>query len=251
MSKIARTTNALTASSVIKGTRTGGVPIGLVALARHNFSVVAQIRLRLYSDTAWTTQVYDSGTVDVWPPVYTYPEALTWESSGWWDGKYSAAEIVGGVWSWIKYTGQNYLTQSFQIDITDTGNASGALKVGFLELASAWQVEYDYENDASYAWAGRSTMVEAWGGGRYYDQRAKGRTFSCNFVTSIDEGLQRHLERFRQLDVNTPFLFIPDPNTPANFVRTAMLCQHVELSPWIHSFVGAGRVAFNVQEVIG
>ena len=34
--------------------------VGLIALPRHNFSLSAQIRVRLYSDSGMTSVVYDS-----------------------------------------------------------------------------------------------------------------------------------------------------------------------------------------------
>src|SRR5258708_5693879 len=87
LSRVARSTDLNTANTAIIATSSVTRRVGLIALARHNFSLTATIRVRLYADAGMLTLIYDSGVVDVWPEVYPYGQ-LEWEDDNFWTGKY-------------------------------------------------------------------------------------------------------------------------------------------------------------------
>src|SRR6266702_1507315 len=72
ITKVARSTNALAASSLFLAALTTLRPIRVLALINTNCSRDATYRWRVYTDAGLTDLVYDSGTLDVFP-AWTLP----------------------------------------------------------------------------------------------------------------------------------------------------------------------------------
>lgn len=252
LSKVARSTNAAISSTVITGTSVVSRRMGLVALARHNMSLSAQIRFRAYSDSAFGTLVYDSGTIDVWPEVYPYG-TLEWEDDAYWTGKYTASELTGTSWLWYhKFADVGLPVGSFRIDITDTSNADGYVQAGYIELAAIFEVTYNPSWGMNYGFRWRSQTTEAYGGALYVDRRVKPRLQKGNFKYSPrDEALARHFEMQRQLDADQPVLFIPFLNETIHQLRTAMLARQLDPGLYALTVAGFDTVPFALEEIIG
>lgn len=86
----------------------------MVALWYTNFSATAQIRVRIYSDSAWTTNIYDSGTVNA--RAYTGISANAQQNSDEFRIFNNCALYFAAVTT----------MKSITITITDASNASGA-----------------------------------------------------------------------------------------------------------------------------
>jgi hypothetical protein len=252
LSKVARTTDATSANTIIKGSAAVSKRVGIVALARHNFSSTAKIRFRAYSDSAWTTQIYDSGIADVWPTVYPF-DTLEWEDDSYWTGKYTAAELVGTSWLWfLKFASTGLMVGSFEIDITDTGNAAGYVEAGAIELAAAFEVTYNPDFGMNYGFRWRSQATEALGGAQYIDRRVKPRVAKGQFKYSPrDEAMAKHFERERQLDFDQPLLFVPFLDETLHQLRTAMLARQVDPGLAALTAPGFDTVPLALEEIIG
>jgi hypothetical protein len=217
LSQVARSYDATTASTSILATGAAPVIAAMVALVGHNMSQAATIRLRCWSDVARTTQVFDSGTENVWPASYT------------------AAELAGAIWTWYRRfsgptPGSSGMTVgALQIDITDTGNTAGYVEAGFLEIAAAYDATYNFEWGSQYGFEWRSQVIEAIGGAEYVDRRPKPRIFKGSFpFTKQDEALGKFYEMQRQLDMDQPILFVPFPDVTAHLLRTIVFARQMD-----------------------
>jgi len=250
LSYVARTVDLTAANTVIEATSTEMRRVGLIALPRHNFSLSAQIRVRLYSDSGMTSVVYDSGLYDVWPEVYPWG-VLEWEDDNWWTGKYLDSDIAGAIWQWIWVGAQNYLAQAIRIDIADPGNADSYIQAGYLEIAAQYEVTYNFDFGANYGHRYRSVSTEALGGAKYFDARTKPRTFKGSFTLPRDEALTKHFELHRQFDLYRPIIWLPHPDEEVHWMRTAMLAQLTDPGLFAYQYIGLDQVPIALEEIIG
>lgn len=250
LARVARSTDATLASTQVIGTFDRDRPVRLFALVRHNLSISAKYRLRLYQDAARTILLLDTGWVDVWPEVYPSGQ-LEWEDDQWWTGKYSEDEIAGYTWTRPIWLGQIYLSRAFLLEIDDTTNAAGCVELGLLEIAQGYQVTYNVAYGYQEGWRPRSTAVEALGGGRYFDRRDKPRVARGEIkYLPRDEVMGRWFELVRQQDVDQPFLWFPFPDETIHWLRTCMLARLVDPGLIAYSVYARGDVNFALEEVL-
>jgi hypothetical protein len=219
LSRIGRTTNATTGSTIIKGTASATHSVGVVMLSGTNLQVSATVRIRFYSDAAWTTQIYDSGAI-AWP---------------------------GGVW-WG--AGTNYAVRSFQIDIADTSNPDGYIEIGWLELANSVQPTYSFQFGADLGFRARTQKTEVLGGSIYFDRRDKPRVFSGTFTSPDAESINIFLAMQEVYDIDTPFIWLPHPTDNSKWIATAFLARFVDLNAMRYVKYGVKEVPINLEEVL-
>jgi hypothetical protein len=250
LSKVARSADLAVASTVIIATSTTTRRVGLVGLARHNFTLDATIRIGLFADAAMTNLIYDSGAGPVWQDVYPY-ELLEWEDDNYWTGQYSAEELEGTTWLWLWWVGRDYMAAAIRIDIADAGNPDGYVQAGFLEIAAQYQTSFNFQFGAQYGYRFRTVLTEALGGAKYADDRAKPRQFKGTFHASHNEALAKHLEMHRQRDICEPVLWVPEPDDKLNWVRTAMLAQFIDPGMFSYFNFDLDEVPISLEEIIG
>lgn len=242
LSRVARTSDLVGTSTVIKGTCAVPRPVQLFGLCRHSITQQGTYRLRLYSDAAWTTLVYDSGIQPVWIPPY--PSWLRhWFTQNFFIGGYAPHEIAGYPWIRPIYLDQSYVIQSHQLDISDPGNPAGFVKMGRFEIAEAWPVSINFSNGSQYGFRPRTNIKEADGGVEYSRPKAKARVFqgTINYLPE-DEALAKGFELQRQMDIHKPFLVMPNPSKPVHWLRNVIFARNADLP--LLSYQGAGRHTF-------
>jgi len=100
-----------------------------------NFSPTATIRVRLYSDTAGTTLVLDTGTVLACPAAAISLRGWTAAQSA------SAYAYGGGAFARIWFPQTSF--QKFVIDIVDTSNLQGYIEAARLIVGNYWSPTYN------------------------------------------------------------------------------------------------------------
>lgn len=250
LSKIARSTDATLANAQFVATLSSTKAIRALALARHNLSINAKIRIRLYRDAALTDIAYDSGWVDVWPVVYPY-SALDWEDDNWWSGKYSAAEIAGYIWTRPFWLGNVYLARAVKVEIDDTGNSDGYVEAGLFEIAQGYQLPINPDLGAQYGYRFRTVTQESLGGTKYHERRDKPRVFrgSVSFIDR-DHALAKLFEQLRQHDLDTPFLWFPHPDEPMHWLRNVFIAKNVDPGLFSYAAFGTDAVPLAFEEVL-
>lgn len=105
-----------------------------------NLSPTATIRVRLYSDTAGTTQVLDTGTVLACPAPARDIKGFTAAQAA------SAYAYGGGAHARVWFAATNW--RRFVIDIVDTNNLQGYIEAGRLVVGPYWSATYNSDYGA-------------------------------------------------------------------------------------------------------
>lgn len=128
-------------------TWTAGVSIGAVALPATNLSAAATIRARLYSDTACTALLQDTGAITACPGFAGVP----WT----WPGVYNAnAFSYGALSKAVAWFSANQAgVKGMKVDLADAGNAAGYIDCARL-VAGPW-----WSPDAGSEYGGTTLQV--------------------------------------------------------------------------------------------
>jgi hypothetical protein len=249
LSYVARSTDALAASTQFVATLSEDSPVRLIALVRHNLTLAATFRVRLYSDAGLTELVYDSEVIDVWPVVYP-ASTIEWEDNNWFTGKYTDEEIAGYVWTRPLWLGAVYIARAIKVEIFDATNPAGYVEVGLCEIAQGWQASVNFAYGLEHGFESRSEGQEALGGEMYFDRRPLKRLARGEIrMLPHDEAMAKGGEFFRRHDKAEPFLWFPFPDTQVHWVRDTYLARNAELPLMALARFGRDRFPFSFREV--
>jgi len=239
LAQVWRSASAATANTTFTATLDKPRGVQTVALVGHNLSQDATIRIRLYEDAAKTVLTHDTGAVAVWASVYP-SDLLLWSDERWWDGKYLADEIKGGRWTRPFFFPLPFRTQAIQVDIVDTANPDGFVQCGLFEVAQGWQVSVNFGYGAEVGFRHRTQSVEAIGGAQYFERRPSPRVFrgSIDYLPE-DEAIALGWEHQRQMGLDVPFLWLPNPAATLHLPRLSFLARNVD--PGLIGLASHGR----------
>lgn len=250
LAKIARSTNLNLSSTQFIATLDKSRAFRLIAFVRHNFSLDAQIRIRIFADEARTVELYDSGFFSVWTGVYT-TAGLEWENDNWWSGQYTIEELTGYNWTRPIWLDKIYLGRALHIEIDDQFNSDGYVDLGLFELANGWQVGVNFQYGAEYGYSTRTTSEEADGGVEYFTRKDKPRIFNGNIgLLKRDEALSRGFELHRQNDIDTPFFWLPNPDDNNNILRNSFLARNRDLGLFSYTAFDRDSMPITLKEVL-
>lgn len=114
--------------------------IGCVALPCTNLTASATMRVRLYSDSAATALVLDSGTVLAVPGFNLDPKL--WPTAR----NSNSFAFGGGVKAVQWFTSQPSNIRAVVIDLVDTANPAGYIDCSRLVIGSYWSPTYNVQN---------------------------------------------------------------------------------------------------------
>jgi hypothetical protein len=250
LAQVARTTDLVLTNTQFAATLDKPRGIRLLALVRHNLSLDALIRIRIYDDAGMTALLYDSGWIDVWPEVYA-PDQLEWEDDNWWSRKYTTDEITGYIWSRPFWLDQLYLGTAIKVELDDQTNSDSVIDVGMFEVAQGWQVGTNFEYGAQYGFRGRTSQEEADGGVKYFTRKDKPRVFKGNIgFLDRDEAKAKAFEHQRQMDIDIPFFWFPAPDDTFNWLRDAFLAKNTDMGLLGYASHNRDSVPLNLEEVL-
>lgn len=250
LARVARSTNLLATSTTFTITLDRQRNVRVLALVRHNLTVTATLRVRIWSDTAQTTLTYDSGINQAWLPVFS-TGSLDWEDDQWWSGTYSQDALPGNFWTLPILLDGLKLATKIQVDIVDSANTAGYIEIGMCEVAQGWELSVNPEFGAEEGYRIRTQEQEALGGVKYYERRDKPRVWRGNVaMMPRDEALIQGLELTKQADIDLPFLWVPYPGDTPYLIRTAFLARNT--NPGLIAYAAADRstVPLAFEEVL-
>lgn len=134
-------------------TWTGGVSVGAVALPATNLSAAGTIRARLYSDTACTALLQDTGVITACPGFAGVP----WT----WTAAFNANGFAYGVLSkavaW--FAANQAGVKGLKVDLADAGNPAGYLDCARLIAGPWWSPDLNPEHGATVMVEDASTNI--------------------------------------------------------------------------------------------
>lgn len=240
LAKKARSADALAASTKLRFALTGAYSIGAVGLVATNASLAATYRLQLFSDSGFSVQVYDSGTVDVYPTGSlgagkpTLAEARRWQQN--------IFHILSAATS----------AQYGELQITDTANADGYFEAGRLFVGTTFQpTRNPAYGRAALRLTSRTSVVEAEDGTPYFTTRNPRFSipFALEWLTEAEAMVLLDMQAL--VDVHGEVLAMWDPGDIEYAYKRQVFGRLAQLDPIEHPLFATYATAFQVEGVLG
>ena len=248
--KVARTADASAPSTQFRGTFSQPRLAEIIVLCRHNLTLNAKWRVRLYEHADDVQPVFDSGFVDVWPQVYS-DDQVTWDSASYWDRKYTNADIAGYPWFAPMYVDGAYTVAAFVVEIADPSNPAGYIQIGLCEVASALDFPIGLSFGAQPGFITNTVVTAADGGVEYFEQRVAPRSFTGSLAAVLrTTALATFYELQRQHDVRVPFFWWPDRENTQDALRLAYMARLNALDPLSQAYFQHDSVTLHLKEIL-
>lgn len=191
--RVARSTNALAASTQFDVDLGQNRTIGMIALPKSNISTAGTVRARLYTGAGHTSQVYDSTALNFWPAGLT------------------VEDTVGLNIPWVVFPAPVAARYLF-LEVTDTGNAAGYIELARLVLASVYQPVINPAYGVKMGMETDTERVVADGAAAYYNERPMRRNLQ-GVLMQIAE-TEAHVQFWRimkQAGISKQVMVVYDP----------------------------------------
>jgi hypothetical protein len=223
--------------------------VSIIGLVRHNFSTAATYRIT-GGTTPGGSDIFDTGTLAVWPPIYL-PGDLEWEMNNWWTGIVDpAVAALYPVNLWV-FTGGMTLARYWTVIIVDTTNTAGYVQIGRLWMGQSWQPQRSFAWNATLGWEARSIEEQSLGGVLYFDQRPSARIFDLqmNAMTNVD-GFGNALDMQRIVRNDGEIVVIPDSDDIQRGFKRNILGRLRKMDPIKQVSLGLHTTGYEVEELL-
>lgn len=207
LSKVARSVDATATSTRLRFAIAKDRVVGVLAVANHNLTVDATFRYRIYSDSGYSTMVYDSGTLNVWPDMpYGYYE---WEEEPFWDLSMTDEQRILSAKTLIHIQTNITNARYYQIEFFDTANPDGYVQLGRIFLGTKYQPEANMNLGASIGLETDTLIDKALGGAEFFDRRESFRVarFTLDYLNQSDSIINSDMMRISGVDAEVVFVW--------------------------------------------
>lgn len=197
--------------------------IGVLALAAHNLSTTATIRVRVYRDAQRSDELWDSGHRDAWPIVYGLEDVI-WGNDNFWSRRLEESDRASFPPLSAIWFDEPQIATAVHVELSDPGNLDGAITFGRPFLAGTWQPRDNMSLNVQFGYDSGTELTEARDQARtiYADRVTPKRTVSFDMDWLLeDEAFLRIYRLQRTEDIVGEVLFAYSvTNTPANLTRS-------------------------------
>lgn len=249
--KVARSSNALAASTQFVLDLGQARSIGVLALVVHNISVTGSVRITASDSPAFSTLYYDSGAVPVWPSGMVPQALLEWEDDNFWLGTLSQNARAGFQSPYIHILPSAVNMRYWKVEVIDTANPDGFVQIGRLFLAQGWRPGINYAFGAELGYQDPTLVETSLSGAEFFDVRSRYRAFGfeLQFMTGA-ESYGYALELQRLAGISGEVLLVPDSDDAANMPRRAFVGRLQQLSTIPQVQPDAFRASFQIKELL-
>lgn len=253
--------------------------IGCVAIANHNFTTNAKVRIQGFYNSNFTntaiqisngkTAQFDSGL-----NYFAYPRLFAPESGkypftdpNWWYGTIESDRLREYTPLATFYPDKNYEIMSLLITITDTNNLDNYLEFGRVFLGRTLEPKNNPEyGDISQGYVDLSETTRAKSCTKYHFVRPKMRTLSCVLKhLDKDEAFGGFYDAQREVGLTGEMLYAfskPEykgsvngdgginMTTDKSFYQRSFLCNFSDLSPVDMPYVNGYATALKLEEIV-
>lgn len=190
-----------------------GAPRGVkgAAIPWGNFSGDATVSIYVYRDAALTDlagSIVDSAVYRIVFPRNT----TSFEAAQFWTGKMTAEQRLIFPMPWFDIFSVPVVGRYVLVQIKDTGNPDGRLKLGRFMIASGYQPVINMAYGSSIRPVDESIRGTSLGGADYYSQRSKRREFNVRLpFVAENEAMVNVLDAVYQLGKSGQAFFAWDP----------------------------------------
>lgn len=249
--KVARSTNATLASTKFDVNLGAAKPIGVLALVVHNISVLGKVRVTGADNAAFTSPVYQSAWIDVWPGNMIPQSLLEWEEDNFWLGTLTAEARAGFQSPFIHILPSVVSLQYWRVEIDDTLNSASYINIGRLFMARGWTPTMNYSYGATIAYDDQTPVETSLSGAEFFDQRSKYRVmnFDLRYITGT-EAYSYALELQRVAGISGEVLVVPDPADTVNQPLRAYVGRLKQLGRVTAYLPDTFSVNFEIKELL-
>ena len=207
ITRVARTTSAAAANTVIDIDCGATKSMRGVGLFNHNLQSTAQWRIKASLSAIGSTDVLDSGAKNVLQMSLS-PDVLEWEDTGWWEG-------IGDGWVRnmhpIIYVHSELISARYvRIEITDTTNPDGYVQVGRAFAGPVLEPAYNDDLGRGSGFVDFNTFDVGEAGAEFarLGRKVKRETVTLSWLTEAEARFLRGISRQRGTDDDV--LYVPD-----------------------------------------
>jgi hypothetical protein len=209
---VARSSDALAASTQFDVDLGVARSVRLIALPTHNFTSAATVEVDAGTSLG-ASDVRNGAAVAAWPAGET-------------------AESTDGInVGYVLVLPANLSARYWRIKIVDTGNPAGYVQLGRVFIADAYQPAVNAAYGLKLGWATDSARIRSDGGALIHQARPRYRT--ADFVLpeqGIDAVLSGVFAALHRLGTHTQLYFVFDAADTTHLFRRSFLCAWRELS---------------------
>lgn len=249
--KVARTTNALLASTQFVADMGSAKSINCVALVVHNMSAAALVRITACSNSGFTSPEYQSAWIEVWPAGVIPISQLEWEDDNFWLGTMTQEARAGYNSPFLHILPSSQFLRYWKIEVNDTFNPAGYVNFGRLFMAQSWQPLHNMTYGANLGYDDPTEVVTSLTGAEYFDVRGKYRLhkFDLDFL-SKEEVHQQIFEMQRLSGTSSEILVVPDKDDSTTFVQRSFVGRLKSISPVAQNHLAYYTTSIEIKELL-
>lgn len=253
ISKVARSSNTLTTSTIFNIDQGASSPVAIecIGLVAHNLSVSAKVRIRGDDAADFASVIYNSGWLDVWSSGVIPQDLLEWEDDNFWLGTISQNAIAGYRAPFTHYLTAASPLRYWRIELDDTGNTDGWLQIGRVFIGQVWQPAYNMSYGMTFGYEDATALESSLTGEEFFDIRTRTRLhkFSLDFL-SKEEAYSYILNMQQILGTSGEILISGDRSDTANTPRMCFLGRMKTLSPLGTPHHNVYSAQFEIKEIL-
>ncbi len=249
--KVARSTNAATASTQFTIDLGQARNIGVIALVVHNISVSGKVRITASDTAGFTATYYTSGWIDAWPTGMIPQALLEWEEDNFWLGTLSANARAGYQSPFIHLlpTAQNL--QYWKVELDDTTNADGYVQIGRLFMSSVWTPSVNYAYGAGLGYTDPTAVDTSLSGAEFFDVRSRYRVFTFELQYILASEAYAYALELQRLSGNSgEVLVVPDNTDTVNQPYRSFVGRLLQMGEITQPEPSTFSTRFQVKELL-
>jgi hypothetical protein len=248
LSKVCRSVNASTGSTVIDLDLGQARSLRALALQNHNLSQAGSWRVRLGS-SAGASDIYSGSYQSAWSLSFDSGQ-LEWGGNNWWDGMVDddyirhpyIAPMTLPTWYSARYV---------RIEISDAANPDGYIQMGRIFVGSGFVPALGARYGLSEGWDDVSRLDYTLSGVLVADigRRRRWAKFELGYIRQADEVPIVH-EMLRRLGTAGEVLYLPNTSNWQDCQRYGFVGRLREMSAIEYPYVNARSIGLVIEELI-
>jgi len=219
-----------------------------VAIIGHQIRPDAKWRVEAFSDSARTSQVYDSGFVFAWQSSDNSDKA--WDESGYPTARPNPSEVENINWPLVHTILSGQYEKYWRITIDDSNNADGFVEVGRVFIGFAWQAPVSFSDGTNEGWNDDSDIEQSFSGVEFFRTRTTFRRFTGSLnLLDKDSSFGRAQELLRRAKRAQEVMLVPQPDDPDHLNLRSFLGRFEELSLLERQLPDFSNQSFRVKEL--
>lgn len=228
---VARSSNALTTSTVVTVDLGAAKKVRVVGLVNHNLSIGATVTVEGSSSSGFSPIGATSGAVPAWPAGAVAA-----------DTDYPRPTVAVALDATYRY---------WRVSISNTANPAGYVQLGRLFIGDGWRPSINMQSGATLSLETDTAVERSLGGAEFFGVKPLRRVMRFGLPPlPVAEAYGSGFEILRRSALHEEVFLIPDESDTANRARRDFMGRLRTLSALEHPYGDAATAAFEVSELL-